>query len=645
MSDALIPGDTFAGFILKRREKMSDSLNVFFQMWRSRYVVISGRQLRYYESDTDAALKPRDIIYLAAGSQIDVTWPAGATAVSGGGVGGGSGVSVGGGGAAAREPRHTTITASAPKEPSRSSALIIVRISHPDHPRNCYQFAWEWSPSSPSACAIAERWIAAMRASAAGLLDSAAASAREGRTPEGVSLRNGLKVVNAANALSLEAPTGSGAKPARSDDVFLRTPTSRSFSTEQLTPIPRRSPEPSPSAATPPSQLFPLSLPRTLSATKTPEPSPTSAARSASHSQTKAVFVDAPWPAEPYGEQARDLIAQLRQLSEGDGGGAWVRNGEKNGVDFWKPTDGAPGARGDGVTPYSRAVCLALLLDTPARTRYDSQCIVAQRVRSLDAHSNFIYLSFRGFPFVAGRDVSLFSHWRVDADGTVWIVTQSTEIPDLPVKDGIVRAHIHVGGWVLRALADGGGDDARGCRVTYLFKSDLKGSLPTSITKSVTAQQAALVSTFCDGLRAEHGATPPVLPPPRNLPNSDSGGGGSAERTPRATTPPSRVKLGADSPAAVASNPTPSATLDSTVQAVKVALVAVVLLACIRRFGWVSGAVVAAALLAAAHEVFVRAKAATRSPVHGTPGPAAAALAAAVHAAARGDMARSNGQR
>jgi hypothetical protein len=117
---------------------------------------------------------------------------------------------------------------------------------------------------------------------------------------------------------------------------------------------------------------------------------------------------------------------------------------------------------------------------------------------------------------VSGRDFCLFSHYRVDADGTIWIATVSSAHDDVPPREGIVRAKVLVGGWVLRPVPPVNGVEVA-CDATYAMRSDLCGSLPVSITSKVTASQAILVGNLRDYLCQKHKGAVPRLPAPRNV--------------------------------------------------------------------------------------------------------------------------------
>lgn len=63
---------------------------------------------------------------------------------------------------------------------------------------------------------------------------------------------------------------------------------------------------------------------------------------------------------------------------------------------------------------------------------------------------------------------------------------------DCPPVAGVVRGELHIGGWIARPIARGSSpdfDDSAGCTVTYVMRSDIKGSIPAFVTRQVVAQQ------------------------------------------------------------------------------------------------------------------------------------------------------------
>ena len=473
-----------------------------------------GRELRYYLTQTDSA--PRDVIYLAAGTRIDV---GGGVKDTGGAVGGG-----GGGGTAdwpwAAEARGRIVTPLCPANgPYRDARLAILSIFHPNSPNKVYQFSCFAPPGNNAAVSIvreqAQRWALVMRAAVAGVLDPPLAAARIS-----VVLRSGLKLASVSGmgaALSAQsqlpvvgsAPVGSGAgaritvaktvavvevEAGAGEGAGAGTGARARARTEDMAAV----------AA---------SASMHIGGVAAVAPPPTVATNT---------LVGHAWLPGAVGERCKALTAELQCLSTGDGGGRWTANGSSGGVTCWRTTDGTPGARGDARFPYSRAIVLATILAPNERPKYDNRGIEGRRVESLDELTSIVYFNFKAAPFVSGRDFLLLTHVVVDRDGAVWVATGSTTHANTPARSGIVRAVLHVGGWLLRPVAPGADGIEKECDVTYAMRSDLCGSLPLALTATVTSSQAMLTGGLLDYLIKKHGSNPPLLAP---LKSSVYGGG------------------------------------------------------------------------------------------------------------------------
>jgi hypothetical protein len=105
-------------------------------------------------------------------------------------------------------------------------------------------------------------------------------------------------------------------------------------------------------------------------------------------------------------------------------------------------------------------------------------------------------MRYRGVLVAGPRDFVTSSGWKVCEDGTLLVVAWSAPHASMPEVKGTVRAHLEIGGWVVRPRrgADASAPvDADGCECTYLMRADFKGSIPTMVTRQVAAQQSAIV--------------------------------------------------------------------------------------------------------------------------------------------------------
>jgi len=85
---------------------------------------------------------------------------------------------------------------------------------------------------------------------------------------------------------------------------------------------------------------------------------------------------------------------------------------------------------------------------------------------------------------VSNRDFVCVSA-RSQVGDAYYIATQTCNYP-YPVKNGVVRAHLHVGGYILRKVNE------NTTSVTYISDSDVKGNIPGMIKNSQAAKQGQI---------------------------------------------------------------------------------------------------------------------------------------------------------
>lgn len=238
-----------------------------------------------------------------------------------------------------------------------------------------------------------------------------------------------------------------------------------------------------------------------------------------------------PYPDGPDGQAIAAAVQRLQRMSNSPDG--WNDSGESNGVHCWRAKEGA-GARGKGVTSYGRAAIKDVLVGIQNKSLTDKNFDRGHTVHSWDEFSKVTYFLYKAVAFTDARDFCNVTHWRVDPPeqgGSMYIVAYSVAHPECPELPGKVRAHCEIGGWVIRPrraramLAAGKTPsvdddlDADGCDVTYLVRTDLKGWLPGSVVKSVTAAQAMCVQAMNEALDNKWGARGGPTAAAQALPN------------------------------------------------------------------------------------------------------------------------------
>ena len=110
------------------------------------------------------------------------------------------------------------------------------------------------------------------------------------------------------------------------------------------------------------------------------------------------------------------------------------------------------------------------------------------------SHAQATLMQYRGVMLVSPRDFVAASAWKVLEDGTLLVVAYSEPHAGMPEQKGVVRAQLHIGGWVVKPSGGVAGEAAGGCDCTYLMLADLKGTVPDWLTKQVFSTQGAVVT-------------------------------------------------------------------------------------------------------------------------------------------------------
>ncbi|KAJ0410777.1 hypothetical protein ATCC90586_001406 [Pythium insidiosum] len=200
-------------------------------------------------------------------------------------------------------------------------------------------------------------------------------------------------------------------------------------------------------------------------------------------------------------EKYRDLIekAIARMNVEIADDSAWSFHSEKHGVKAYTKIDGSlTAAKGEGHIPFHPRAIWDVVMDVAKKKTYDPQLAHGSRVAKLDEQTNIDYLEYKPVLFVAGRDFVNLVHWRVLRDGTIVIVAQSIEELELcPSKEPkVVRAEVHIAGWKIVPDAD-----YKGAHVTFMVKSDLKGSIPSRVASKVASEQPYMIHEVAQVLK------------------------------------------------------------------------------------------------------------------------------------------------
>jgi hypothetical protein len=110
--------------------------------------------------------------------------------------------------------------------------------------------------------------------------------------------------------------------------------------------------------------------------------------------------------------------------------------------------------------------------------RLDGFCIV-----HLTERTDIGYYAAKVSKPVSNRDFVNMRSWREVGNGEFIIMSTSVPHADVPPKDGIVRAHVRVSGYLVRKYGTG-------CSLTYVSHSDPKGWVPSYFINQLTCKLA-----------------------------------------------------------------------------------------------------------------------------------------------------------
>lgn len=130
-------------------------------------------------------------------------------------------------------------------------------------------------------------------------------------------------------------------------------------------------------------------------------------------------------------------------------------------------------------------------------------------LKTYDERTTLRYLEYKGLAFVSGRDFCNVHHWRRTKNGTILAVAYAEERLDLcPTVSGLVRGELVIAGYVIEPIHGVGDGGAVRTKVTYVVKTDIKGSVPGWIMKIKSKEQPMQLLEMKNMLDEEANAYP-----------------------------------------------------------------------------------------------------------------------------------------
>jgi acyl-CoA-binding protein len=161
--------------------------------------------------------------------------------------------------------------------------------------------------------------------------------------------------------------------------------------------------------------------------------------------------------------------------------------------------------KGTAVMPYSIKDIFSLIGNIANLPLINPQCENTQKLKVFSATTSTGHLIFKQVWPTAVRDMVNFTHWRIVSGGKLVLVTYNAEdyhsadkIEAVPASKGVVRANLVLGGYVLAPDLKNGTT-----KVTYVVSSDLRGSIPSSVSNFVAKSQPMIVSAISKYLNSK----------------------------------------------------------------------------------------------------------------------------------------------
>lgn len=160
--------------------------------------------------------------------------------------------------------------------------------------------------------------------------------------------------------------------------------------------------------------------------------------------------------------------------------------------------------RGEAFFPFAIADIFAMIINEDRKKDIDTQLSLFKKVKYFSTNTSIDYLLFKQVWPTAARDFCNLSHWCLLKNGTFVTVAFSENFDDLcPPTSGVVRGELIIGGYVLIPRESG-------TQIHYVVQSNLRGTIPSSITNLVASGQPMLLAKIKQMLESRSSKRPSV---------------------------------------------------------------------------------------------------------------------------------------
>lgn len=207
------------------------------------------------------------------------------------------------------------------------------------------------------------------------------------------------------------------------------------------------------------------------------------------------------------GETEKDLLKRLKEAYGAKlGKDGWISVGNDKGVEILK----RPAQDGEkpfdsyiGITEINAPALYTLMFIHSFAHRYewDEMYVKGEDLEVFDHLLTKVSMTeLKGVWPASGRDMCNFIVLRELDEGVYCQAYEAVEFAKYPEQNGLVRAEILLGGFVIKELSA----DPPKCKVSYITKVDLKGYFPASFSNKVTMSQPKAVGKVREKVEAQY---------------------------------------------------------------------------------------------------------------------------------------------
>lgn len=157
---------------------------------------------------------------------------------------------------------------------------------------------------------------------------------------------------------------------------------------------------------------------------------------------------------EKYAHKIDLAVNTMLDLTSSEG---WIPMFEQHGVKASRKSGtGAICVKGEIMLPYTIAEIYAVITNEAKKKELDVQIHSSQKIKHFSSHTGIEHVKFKQVWPTPVRDFCNLTHWRLLNNGDFVYLYFSEKFETIcPIEDGVVRAELILGGYVLRPVSGG----------------------------------------------------------------------------------------------------------------------------------------------------------------------------------------------